>query len=278
MVYSASFSLILVACFVAQSLALKVCGGRTQKGESNYFSSLARIQEGSRNEPQVMLLGSSRTGRLPDRANGVVGVANLGCDGASAVVSLRAMVRGEILAAPTVLIEGNTLYKAATDPDPGLARAMESPWFRVGERWRSLSATARPSSILYSYLLMRRHGYAEVSKDPGKPLTKPSLIREPGLRPLDKTEERLVDELVGAIRSIREGGAKVLIYDLPPAAPDESANARVAKALASRSGTLHWDLSTALSADEFQTTDGFHLDPSSAARVMKLLLNEVEQW
>ena len=89
--YPSILVLSLAACFGLQSLALHLVGGRTAKSESNFFSSIARIQTGAA-EPvaEVFLVGSSLTGRFPSRSAEFPDVANLGCDGENAAVVMRA--------------------------------------------------------------------------------------------------------------------------------------------------------------------------------------------
>lgn len=98
--YPLILAITLALCFAAQSLALHLSGGRTAKSESNFFSSIGRIQAGAQGKPEVMVLGSSITGRLPDRTQGFHGWANMGCDGGSAVDALRAMDAGILPTAP----------------------------------------------------------------------------------------------------------------------------------------------------------------------------------
>lgn len=267
----------LAACFALQALALRAAGGSTRKGESNYFSSVARIQEATRGEPRVMLLGSSRTGRLPGRTRGAEGVANLGCDGASAVVALRAIARGELDPAPVLLIEGNTLYKAATEPDPGLAEAIASPWFGIGCRVPMLGATARPSSLIYNFLLERKHGSSPMPRTLPAPLTRPIRIDPRASVPLGDREEDLVEELAGIVGKLRDSGVRILIHDLPPQAPGDSPNVRVSRELARRTGVPWWDLSGAVPEGSWHYTDGIHLDPASASWVLSLLLQSMDE-
>ena len=110
--YPIAFPLLLAACFGVQTIALRLVGGKTVKSESNYFSSIARIQNANReNEvpPRVILLGSSMIARLGDRTASVPGVVNMGCDGGSAFITLRAIDRGELRAAPVIVVEANSL-------------------------------------------------------------------------------------------------------------------------------------------------------------------------
>ena len=158
MSYFFTLLLTLATCFAVQWFALRQVGGRTAKSESNYFSSLGRIQAGTSGKPRVILLGSSITGRLPDRAQGFEGFANMGCDGGSAVDALRAMDQGYLPTAPVLVIEMNTLHLALQPKPSEIGSAIRSPWFQAGMRAPAISAYARPSAFLYSKLLARKIG------------------------------------------------------------------------------------------------------------------------
>jgi hypothetical protein len=148
---------ILAACFGAQTLALRLFGGKTVKSESNYFSSIARIQNGDREEARVLMLGSSMIARLADRTQPIPGVANLGCDGGSAVITLRAIARGELKAAPLIVVEANSLSFELEHRGKEIAESIGSDWFKLGTKVPNLSATARPTAFVYSKLLARNN-------------------------------------------------------------------------------------------------------------------------
>jgi len=152
--YALTLALTLTACFGIQTLALHHVGGRTTKSESNFFSSIARIQTGAA-EPvaKVFLAGSSLTGRFPSRTAEFPDVANLGCDGESAAVVMRAIDKGILPLPPVLVIEGNTLYREQTASESLVGTVMESQWFELGRNIPNLSATARPSAFAYSIQL-----------------------------------------------------------------------------------------------------------------------------
>ncbi|MEO8616420.1 MAG: hypothetical protein ABI600_14845, partial [Luteolibacter sp.] len=60
--YLTGFVVIFAAGLGLQTVALRASGGKTLKCESNYFSSIARIQTETKGKSEVMLLGSSITG------------------------------------------------------------------------------------------------------------------------------------------------------------------------------------------------------------------------
>lgn len=262
--------LTLAACFGIQALALRAVGGRTTKSESNYFSSLGRIQAGSTGKPGIMLLGSSITGRLPDRANGFEGVANMGCDGGSAVDALRAMDRGLLPAAPVLVVEVNTLHRAL-DPIPSeVGQAMDSPWFQAGVRVPGVSAYARPAGFFYSALLARKIGGF------GDPVTGPDLgvSSRPGRPELAVDEDEihgeraLADEIVQYIRNLGSRGSRVVLVWLPPGRGAGSPTPSWIAKIVRDSGAEWWDLGTEADPAVVELTDGVHMSAHSAARTV----------
>ena len=123
----------------------------TLKGESNYFSTLARLQTAADvKSPQIAFVGSSLTGRLPmaslDRK-----AINLGCDGGSSLDSLLLLTSGSFSIPPVVVIEANVLESDSLS----LHGITQSAWFRCGRRFPLVSAAYRPSSLLFQRLKER---------------------------------------------------------------------------------------------------------------------------
>lgn len=265
--------LTLTACFGLQAIALRAVGGRTAKSESNYFSSLGRIQAGAKGDVRMMLLGSSITGRLPDKTNGFSGVANMGCDGGSAVDALRAMDRGLLPVAPVLVIESNTLHRAL-DPIPSeVGAAMGKPWFQAGLRVPAISAYARPAGFAYSALLARKiggFGPAEGGPDLGVQ-TRPSLWTAPLENGIQGPEEKLIPEIVNIIRKLRARGCRTLFVWLPPGRADEVPPPSWVLRLAQESGSEWWDLGSDLEKGVIELTDGVHMSAASAARTVRTL-------
>ena len=277
-IYPIAFIAALAACFGAQTLALRLVGGRTVKSESNYFSSIARIQNGNRGEPRIILLGSSMTGRLADRAAAVPGVTNLGCDGGSAVITLRAIDRGELRAAPVIVVEANTLAYELEHRGKDIAESIGSDWFKLGCKVPNLSATARPTAFAYSKLLARHSAPVEG----GLPITTRPRRLEPAPVPeLAPDASALANELAGIFHRLQERGSKILLVMLPPGAKEGLMPGTVLGdlpvALASRSGVLWWDLNEGLPKDALGYTDGLHLDAESAGKVMAQIMRGVEE-
>jgi hypothetical protein len=263
----------LAACFAAQSLALRAVGGRTVKSESNYFSSLGRIQAGAGGSPGVMLLGSSITGRLPDRAQGFGDFANMGCDGGSAVDALRAMDRNLLPMAPVLVIEGNTLLRAL-DPKPSeVGLAMEKPWFQAGLRVPAISAYARPSAFFYSILLARKiGGFGPSGEGDGlKVDSRPRVLTVPPAGELRTAERVLLDELVPLVKRLQERGCRPVFVWLPPGREKGSAPPPWLAALVVETGSEWWDLGTEADPALVELTDGVHMAAPSAARTVTSL-------
>jgi hypothetical protein len=268
--YFFTLGLTLSACFAAQSLALRAVGGRTAKSESNYFSSLGRIQAGAGGTPGAMLLGSSITGRLPDRAQGFGDFANMGCDGGSAVDALRAMDRNLLPMAPVLVIEGNTLLRAL-DPKPSeVGLAMEKRWFQAGLRVPAISAYARPSAFFYSILLARKIGDFGTSGigDGLKVDSRPRVLTVPPAGKVSAAERVLIDELVPLMKRLQERNCRPVFVWLPPGRGQGSVIPPWLGTLVSESGSEWWDLGTEADPALVELTDGVHMAAHSAARTV----------
>lgn len=275
--YSVIFIISLACCFALQSMALHQVGGRTAKSESNFFSSIARIQSGTA-EPvtEVFLVGSSLTGRFPSRSEEFPQVSNLGCDGGSSAVVMRAMDEG-ILPVPKVLvIEGNTLYREQGGGEGLLGGVMRSPWFSVGRRVPNLSATARPAAFAYSLLLERKVGSAEGGEK--KPLTVDAVPMVPteALEPLPEKAQAVVAEMAGIMARLQAKGCKMIIVQLPPGADAAALYTRIPYALSKASGVPILDLAKDLPKGAVRYTDGVHMAPASAAGALRSIMTAVE--
>lgn len=271
--YIAAFIIVLAACFGAQTLALRLSGGSTVKSESNYFSSIARIQTETRSPARIMLLGSSMTGRLVSETPGI---ANLGCDGGSAVVTLRAMDRGLLPAAPVLLIEANTLSYELEHRGHEIAAAIDSDWFRLGSRHANFGATARPTAFAYSWLVARRSSSVAATADLLPITTKPARLDSAQCPALEPAVSALVDDLSAILQRLEQKGSRVFLIMLPPGVESSGVQSTLPRALACRSGVPWWDLNDGLPAGEVAFTDGLHLDAPSAAKVLATLVRAVD--
>jgi hypothetical protein len=254
-------------------LALRAVGGRTAKSESNYFSSVGRIQAAASQESTLLLLGSSITGRLPDRANGFTGFANMGCDGGSAVDALRAMDAGLLPVAPVLVVETNTLHLALQGGPSEVGRAIRSSWFQVGTRAPLLSAYARPSAFAYSALLARKiGGFGDPDSGPDLGVnSEPIRLDLPAEGVVDPKSEALAAELVPLLQRLREKGCRIVFVDLPPAGPARSAPEPWLHAIIAAGGCEWWNLGGQADPAAIVLTDGVHMAAPSAAATARSL-------
>lgn len=272
------FFITLAACFVIQLIGLRMMGGRTSKSESNYFSSLGRIQAGAQGEPQMIVLGSSITGRLPDRAQGFDGVANMGCDGGSAIDVLRAMDQGILPSAPTLFIEVNTFERALEEKPSEIAVAMNSLWFKVGLNATCFGAYARPAAFVYSSLLAKKIGGVG-STDPTMDLqveTRPTQISPPTDAKLTEQQKRVIRDVAGIVSRLRERGSRCVFLWLPPGRERGSAPPPWIAAMVAESNSEWWDLGTEADRSLITLTDGVHMAAPSAARTVISLMKAVK--
>ncbi len=269
--YLTGFIVIFAACLGLQTVALRLAGGKTLKSESNYFSSIARIQTETQGNPKVMLLGSSITGRLGDRAEKIEGVANLGCDGGSAMVTLRAMDEGLLPTAPLMIIEANTLAYELEHRGKEIGKAIHSDWFKVGIKAPNLGATARPTAFAYSWLMARKADGGVASGNAVLPVTSKPRVLDPATSPaLDEKSTALVEEMAGILGRLKSRGSEISIIMLP-GVPKDFPRKEIAVALACKSGVPWWDLTEGLAEGAVGFTDGLHLDAPSAQKVMNTL-------
>lgn len=274
--YLAGLSGMFAICLGAQSLALRASGGKTVKSESNYFSSVARIQTESQGKPRIMMLGSSLTGRLGDRAQRFDGVANLGCDGGSAVVTLRAMDRGLLPAAPLLIIEANSLSFELAGRGKEIGEAIDSHWFDLGIKTPNLGATARPTAFAYSWLMARSSGSAPNKDQEFLSIsTKPGILDPSNAPILAPKESALVDEVTAILGRLKKNGSEILLVMIPPGAAADSVQRKIPMAVAAKSGFPWWDLTDGLPPGSVEFSDGLHLDAPSAQKVMLTLMREV---
>ena len=275
--YLLTLTFALAACFGLQTLALHLVGGRTTKSESNFFSSIARIQTGAA-EPvaKVFLAGSSLTGRFPSRTEEFPEVANMGCDGGSAAVVMRAIDKGILPLPPILVIEGNTLYREQGAGKSLVAEVMDSPWFGVGRRVPNLGATARPSAFAYSILLERKVGRADEGERLPLPVPALAMIPPPDAAPLPEKASAVIAELTAITERFRERGCRMLIVQLPPGAEADSMNTRIPYEFSQASGIPLLDLSKDLPQGAVRYTDGIHMAPASAAAALRSILMALE--
>lgn len=278
MTYALTLTFALAACLALQSLALNLVGGRTTKSESNFFSSIARIQTGvAKPVAEVFLLGSSLTGRFPSRSAEFPDVANLGCDGENAAVVMRGIDQGILPLPPVLVIEGNTLYRELNPNGSVVAGIIDSLWFNVGRKVPNLGATARPSAFAYSILLERKVGRADDGERAPLPVdSKPVIPSASDMSPLPQDAANLVAELSQVIKRFQSKGTRILIVQLPPGSTPESMYTRIPHELSHVSGAPLLDLTKDLPPGTITYTDGVHMAPASAAAALRSILAALE--
>ena len=269
--------LTLAACFGVQALALQMSGGRTLKSESNFFSSVGRIQAGAHAQQDIMVLGSSITGRLPDVAQGFSGISNMGCDGGNGIDSLRAIDKGILPSAPWIFVEANTLQLSLNPKPTEISRTMEGRWFQYGIEHPSISAYARPAAFFYSKLLSKKIGsYVSTDADRGFGFTTlPSPAVAQQNPDLTAAQQALIAEVSEIISRLRNKGSEVIFVWLPPARGDDQQLTWILP-MAAASKSYWWDLGQSVPKEEIKLTDGVHMDATSATRTTGELLNAVD--
>jgi hypothetical protein len=275
--YLLTISITLAACFSMQAVALRAVGGRTSKSESNFFSSLGRIQAGTRGNAEVMVLGSSVTGRLPDRLHGFAGVANMGCDGGNAMDVIRAMDKGILPSAKCIVIEANTLHYALDEKPTEISQAMQRAWFRVGMRWPCVAAYARPAAFFYSPLLARRSGdFWQLPSGTDLGVTsRPCQVTHIPTEVLTPRQLALIHEFSEIIGRLHAKGARTLLVWMPPTRSDAVPPPAWILELARHSGLAWWDLGQEAAPGTVVLTDGVHMNSASAARTMVSLMKGI---
>lgn len=200
----------------------------------------------------------------------------MGCDGGSAAITLRAIDSGILPAAPTIVIEGNTLLHDLEHKGHDVADNLDSLWFRLGCHLKNFSATARPSAILYSALLGRRIEKSASAHGELLPVTdKPSIQNRTERLPVDA--ESLVRELADIFDRLQAKDIRLMLVTLPPASDQSTLNIQIPKALSEQSGVPLLDLTTDLPPNAVDYTDGVHMAPSSAAAALRTILAALEK-
>ena len=278
MPYWLIFALTLAGCFGAQAFALKKAGGRTLKSESNFFSSVGRIQAGAYANEKIAVLGSSITGRLPDSAQGFAGISNMGCDGGNGIDTLRAIDKGILPTAPWIFIEANTLQLSLDSKPTEISRTMEGLWFQLGIKHPSISAYSRPSAFFYSRLLAKKIGnYSEAEAKRGFGLsTLPTPITEIPAQVTSDAENKIIAEVSEIIQRLHQKNSKVAFVWLPPPRAEDKAPDWIMKLVATRQSSW-WDLGQEVPLHEVKLTDSVHMDAVSATRTTGELLRSIQK-
>jgi hypothetical protein len=244
----------------------------TGKGESNYFSTLSRFQAAAAPAAEIAFAGSSITGRIPGREAGNQNIANLGSDGGPALDGIRMLVQGRIARPQWLVIEANTLYGGVGFGDSLITRNAQGPWFDVGASMPLLGASARPSAMMYAFLLQR----AKVKS--GEAFTvKSQAVASIDLKIIEKfsfEEIKRFSAYRDSLILLRQQGVKLLFVNYPAGTMKEKEKTLMNRTVALLSNQLaipYLDLAEQIPREELQFTDSVHLGPHSAARVMSTI-------
>jgi hypothetical protein len=269
--YCSTAAGILILCLTIQTVLLFANPDRPKKSESNFFSSIARLQTGIAPLPRIMLLGSSMTGRLPDRAMGWEKVANLGCDGGSAVTVLRAIADCKFPAPEAVIIEANTLVMGLKSQQSEIDEAIDSSWFWLGVRFPQVGAIGRPASIAYSQLLARRLGsYVKTSRPANTPV--PPATAWHTVLLLSPEAENTAARLCDLFNRVRSRSVKIAIVQLPCRREQRTDWIDIVREVSRRTGAAFIDAANRLPAGSLRFTDDVHMDAATASLCLDYIL------
>lgn len=242
--------------------------------ESNLTNNEVRLQKLYRNrDAGLVVLGSSLAGRLPELAFPEEWKAvNLGLDGGNPAFGAGLLLRWNVEPA-MVVVEGNSIAKERSGNDPVLEERIRSLTFRRSPWMAPWRAERRPLSVLYSWLKTRKDeavaGNGETGA--GARLTAAVMVTQPGDEEL--LEGRMIPE---RLQALRDEGAEVLILMAPDGGASRSEEYRVARAVSARTGIPVLDVKGKLDEESFRYTDGLHLSPPSARRVVKLIAEALD--
>lgn len=275
--YVAAFLIGLVVWGIAQMQAMRMLEGNWGKGESNFFSSLARVQNAAERPARVALVGSSITGRLPDRSSGFPEVVNVGIDGGSALDGLRAIDQGVIQVTDEVVIEINTLSVGLHAEGVQVAGSLSSPWFRAGLKFPAFAYRARPTGMFYSWA--RNRGTRPKPEDGGVLKEGFGLPAEPDrfqVPQFGPEEAARIDQISNLVLRAKSRGLKVTLVQYPPAKDEESVHFSMARVIAQRCKVPVWNLGDQIRPEAVEFTDAVHLTGGSAAEVLKVLIDVLD--
>ena len=144
------------------------------------------------------------------------------------------------------------------------------PWFRIGGRVPLLGASARPSGMLYARLLGRKWKQLPT---PFHLPNIPSAIPDPrlDLAALSAPRRERVERLCSGLLKARQAGIRLLLVRYPASPMDRKQLDEMEAAirwLHQQTGAAYLDLESQIPASELVFTDGVHLGPASAARVL----------
>lgn len=262
----------MAVCFGLQAFCFYALDCGTGKSESNYFSTMSRFQAAATPPAEIAFAGSSITGRIPGREVGNLTIANLGSDGGPALDGMRLIAMGKIDTPQWLVIEANTLYGGVGFGDTLIVKGAQGPWFSVGAHLPLVGASARPSGMLYAKLLRRPKvltGEAfAVTPNQIEPVTSDPL------RDFKEGDKKRFNDYVATLEQLQQRGVKILIATYPAGVMTEREAFLVKTTishLAMRFPVTYLDLEKQIPRGDLKFTDSVHLDPESAARVLKTI-------
>ena len=166
------------------------------------------------------------------------------------------------------------MYRSVRGPENEIAKAIHSPWFRIGTKVQNLGASARPCAFAYSQLLERKIGKTFGRNGTSLPLdTKPTIATKNTF--LSAEEQALVSELVEICERLRKRHARILLVMIPSQPAINLPGQDIPVALSRLASVPLWDLTIGLPPGAVKLTDVAHMDPASAAATLTTLLREL---
>lgn len=289
-------ALILTVVFV---VIARLGHWQAQLAESNFQANLIRLQAFLFGPPpRAVLVGSSLSGRLlPGYFEGtsLAPLDNLGLDGSGPLYGLNlALARPESI----VIIEANNLLRSRNENDLTLDQAVGGVEFRLGGRIPALQAQWRPSSVLYSWMKLRKTGDRRLdsgvrsqesgvlSQEAGGTVTEStnSAIQQ-SLTQYSNTSSLQVtsgpaEELREKVKALQERGCRVVFVRLPTGQREADNPAfALSAALARELKVPELDLRAECAGrgETLSYTDGLHLTPGSAREVSRLIAELIQR-
>jgi hypothetical protein len=265
----------LACCFGFQGFCYYGLGWKTGKGESNYFSTLGRFQVASHPAADIAFAGSSITGRLPGREVGNQRIANLGSDGGPALDGMRMLLAGKIALPQWLVVEINTMYGGVGFGESLISRNGQGPWFLIGSRCPLLGATARPSAMFYSRLLRR----PAVLQAESVPLAT-NMPENASVKNMTDLEKLRLQQYLTAIADLRSKGVLIILVKIPAGAMNDRDRRLAAWSVSQiqQDPTIRYlDVEAQIPREQLVFTDGVHMAPASAAKVLTSIVNFCDQ-
>lgn len=261
----------IFCCALIQTAFLRYNKGKSAKGESNYFSSLARVQNAAMAPARIALVGSSITARLPDRSQNFDDVVNLGIDGGCALDGLQLLCDQVVVVTDVVVVEVNTLAVGLHSSSVSVSDQDFGKWFVWGAKFPLLSYQARPSSQSYMFAKnVLSHDSAPIAES-WEIILKPEEFNQKNLLSLENLESTRVDQLCHWIEILQQRGLKVVMLQYPPASGQLSKEFVMAENIARRCSVPLYDLGKLQEELNISFTDSVHMTSASAIQVSQLL-------